>query len=87
MEYLIAPVTGWHYESPSIAAAFATWLVTLKIATMLAIAIPFTFHSFNGIRHLGWDTGRQFTNKTVIRTGWAVVGISTVSALYLAIMV
>jgi len=80
-------VTGWHLESASIAAAFATWPIALKVATKFAIAMPFTFHSFNGIRHLVWDTGRQFNNKAVIRTGWTVVGISTVSALYLATMV
>jgi succinate dehydrogenase (ubiquinone) cytochrome b560 subunit len=87
MAYLIAPLTGWHLESASMAAAFATWPVALKVATKFAVAMPFTFHGFNGIRHLVWDTGRQFTNKAVIRTGWTVVGISTVSALYLATMV
>jgi succinate dehydrogenase (ubiquinone) cytochrome b560 subunit len=87
MAYLIAPITGWHLESASMVAAFATWPVALKIATKFAIAMPFTFHSFNGIRHLVWDIGRQFTNKAVIRTGWTVVGVSTLSALYLATMV
>jgi len=31
--YLVAPVLGWHLESASMAAAFATWPVALKIAT------------------------------------------------------
>jgi succinate dehydrogenase (ubiquinone) cytochrome b560 subunit len=87
MAYLIAPITGWHLESASLAAAFATWPVALKIATKFTVAMPFTFHCFNGVRHLIWDTGRQITNKAVIRTGWTVVGISTASAIYLATMV
>jgi succinate dehydrogenase (ubiquinone) cytochrome b560 subunit len=69
------------------AAAFASWPGALKVATKFAVAMPFTFHSMNGVRHLIWDTGRQFSNKAVIRTGWTVVGLSTVSALYLATMV
>ena len=48
------------------------------------MALPFTFHSFNGIRHLVWDVGVGFANKTVMRTGWAVVGLSVASALGLA---
>jgi len=84
--YLVAPLFGWHLESATIAAAFGAWPVAAKVATKFAIAIPFTFHSFNGIRHLVWDTGAQFTNKQVIRTGWTVIGISTASALALATM-
>ena len=48
------------------------------------VALPFTFHSFNGIRHLVWDTGREFGNKQVQRTGWFVVGASVVGAGALA---
>lgn len=73
-------------DSASMAAAFASWPVFLQYATKFAVAFPFTFHSFNGIRHLVWDTGRQFKNKVVIRTGWTVVGLATVSALGLTFM-
>lgn len=82
--YLVAPLAGWHLESASIAAAFGAWPVIAKVATKFAIALPFTFHSFNGLRHLIWDTGKSFANATVIKTGWTVVGVSVVSALYLA---
>jgi len=51
-----------------------------------AIAMPFTFHSVNGLRHLTWDLGKQFTNQQVIRTGWAAVGLSVASAFALATM-
>jgi succinate dehydrogenase (ubiquinone) cytochrome b560 subunit len=84
--YLIAPLLGWHLESASIAAAFATWPVAAKVATKFAVAWPFTFHGFNGLRHLVWDIGKSFTNKVVIRTGWTVVGLSAASALALATM-
>lgn len=57
-----------------------------KVAAKFAVALPFTFHSFNGIRHFAWDAGKSFKNKVVIRTGWFVVGISVASALGLSIM-
>jgi len=63
------------------AAAFASWPVVAKVAAKSLLALPFTFHSINGIRHLVWDSGRSFANKTVIRSGWTVVGLSVVSAL------
>lgn len=50
----------------------------------MGLALPFTFHSFNGIRHLVWDTGAQMKNQQVVNTGWAVVGLTVVSALGLA---
>lgn len=84
--YLAAPLLGWDLSSASMAAAFATWPVALKVATKLLIALPFTFHGFNGIRHLAWDAGKLLTNKVVIRTGWTVVGLSVVSSLALATM-
>lgn len=75
--YLVAPLLGWHIESASMAAAFAAWPVALKFATKLFFALPFTFHSFNGLRHLTWDFAKQITNAQVARTGWTVVGLST----------
>jgi len=74
-------------DSTAIAAAFGSWPVIAKVLAKFTIAMPFTFHSFNGIRHLVWDMGKEFANKSVIRTGWIVVGLSTVSALYLALFV
>jgi succinate dehydrogenase (ubiquinone) cytochrome b560 subunit len=34
--------------------SFPTWV---KGSIKLLFAVPFTFHSFNGIRHLAWDMG------------------------------
>lgn len=82
--YLIAPTMGWHLESSVIAASFAAWPLALKVLTKMAIALPFTYHSFNGLRHLVWDTASMITNKQVQQTGWFVVGLSVVSSLALA---
>jgi succinate dehydrogenase (ubiquinone) cytochrome b560 subunit len=85
--YLAAPMLGIHMESAVLAASFAAWPVAAKVATKFFIALPFTFHSFNGLRHLAWDMAKQITNKQVQVTGWAVVGLSFVSAFYLAAFV
>ncbi|RDW61849.1 succinate dehydrogenase cytochrome b560 subunit [Aspergillus mulundensis] len=84
--YLAAPLFGWHLESASLAAAFAALPLAAQLSFKTFFALPFTYHSFNGLRHLMWDAGRGITNKQVIQTGWAVVGVSVVSALWLAFL-
>lgn len=85
--YLAAPAFGWHIDSASIAAAFGAWPIALKVLAKFTVALPFTYHCFNGVRHLVWDLGKTITNRNVIRTGWTVVGLSVPSALYLALFV
>lgn len=83
--YLAAPTLGWHLETPSMVAAVAAWPVYAKLSVKALAAFPFFFHSLNGLRHLSWDLGYGFKNITVIRTGWGVVGLTVVSALYYTI--
>jgi len=84
--YLVAPYLGWHLETAVLAAAFAKWPAILQFGTKLLVALPFTFHSFNGIRHLTWDTASMINNKQVNQTGWTVVGLTFASALLLAVL-
>jgi succinate dehydrogenase (ubiquinone) cytochrome b560 subunit len=85
--YLVAPLLGWHLESASVAAAFASLPLVVKLGVKAFFALPFTFHCLNGLRHLAWDAGLAFSNKQVIRTGWTVVGLSVVGALGLTFLV
>merc|ERR1712117_579166 len=55
-------------------------------AAKFAIAFPFTYHLFNGIRHLIWDTGRNFSIPAVYSTGWTMLGVSVVSAIALCLI-
>lgn len=84
--YLVAPLFGWHLESATLAASFASLPVIAKVGLKAFFAFPFAFHSWNGLRHLVWDTGSAITNQQVITTGWTVVGLSTVSALALTFL-
>ncbi|KAF2208333.1 hypothetical protein CERZMDRAFT_70869 [Cercospora zeae-maydis SCOH1-5] len=82
--YLAAPYLGWHVETAVLAASFAAWPVLLQVAAKFTVAWPFVFHSFNGLRHLVWDTASMITNNKVKQTGWFVVGLSTLASLALA---
>ncbi|KAI6717297.1 succinate dehydrogenase cytochrome b subunit [Diplocarpon mali] len=84
LAYLASPLLGWHLDSATLASTFGALPVAAKVGLKALAALPFTFHSWNGIRHLVWDTGRAFNNQTVIRSGWAVVGLTAASTLYLA---
>lgn len=84
--YLASPALGWHLESASMVAAFAALPVAAKILLKASMALPFTFHSMNGLRHLMWDLGRGLSNPAIIKSGWTVVGLSVASALALAFM-
>ena len=68
------------------AAAFGSLPVAAKVALKFGVALPFTFHAWNGIRHLVWDMGFEYGNKQVQRTGWTVVGLTFASAGVLAYM-
>lgn len=45
---------------------------------LLAVNFSLSFHLFNGIRHLVWDTGHWLTLEGVYRSGWLVVIASVV---------
>lgn len=82
--YLASPLLGWHLDSQHLADLFGGLGPVTKYLIKFTIAMPFAFHSYNGIRHLVWDSGREFANKSVIRTGWLVVGLTVVSSGVLA---
>ncbi|XP_011268318.2 succinate dehydrogenase cytochrome b560 subunit, mitochondrial [Camponotus floridanus] len=52
----------------------------------LLLALPATYHTFNGMRHLAWDFGKFLTIKEVYSTGYLVSALAVISALALAAM-
>ncbi|KAL2062921.1 hypothetical protein VTL71DRAFT_5993 [Oculimacula yallundae] len=84
LAYLASPLTGMHLDSATLAASFGALPVAAKFGLKFIAALPFTFHSFNGLRHLTWDTGKAFKNETVVKTAWACVAATFVSTAYLA---
>lgn len=43
---------------------------------LLGVNFSLSFHFFNGIRHLVWDTGRGFELKAVYASGWLALAAS-----------
>jgi len=67
--WLVALATG----PQAFAAAqgfIGSWLGKLLL---LGWTFSLFFHLANGIRHLFWDAGYGFENKTTTASGWAVV--------------
>jgi succinate dehydrogenase (ubiquinone) cytochrome b560 subunit len=56
------------------------------LASKTILAWPFTFHSFAGIRHLIWDTGRALSLPGVYRTGKAVIYGSLLATVVLVFL-
>jgi succinate dehydrogenase (ubiquinone) cytochrome b560 subunit len=83
--YLVAPALGLHLESAVVAASFAAWPLAAKVLVKTTLALPFTFHSINGLRHLTWDFGKAINNQTVKSTGLAASIAAVLSALYLGV--
>lgn len=70
-------------DSASLVSLFSALPVAAQVLLKALAAFPFTFHAWNGIRHLIWDSGREVNVKGVYRTGYAVLGLTAVSALAL----
>ncbi|KAF9557101.1 succinate dehydrogenase cytochrome b560 subunit [Agrocybe pediades] len=78
--YLIAPGT---LDSAHVIEFVAGLPDAVKYAGKAILAAPFAFHSLNGIRHLTWDLNKFTSVKGVYQTGYAVLGLSAVSTIYL----
>ncbi|KAJ3407046.1 hypothetical protein HDV05_005625 [Chytridiales sp. JEL 0842] len=81
MWYAVAP-----FSSAAVAASVASAPFILNFLGKLLITAPTAFHSVNGLRHLTWDTGRALELKGVYQTGYAVVGVSALLAIGLALI-
>jgi succinate dehydrogenase / fumarate reductase cytochrome b subunit len=55
-------------------------------AFALATAFALAYHFFNGIRHLLWDIGWGFELPRTYATGYAVVALSVLATLAIALL-
>ncbi|KAI1435915.1 succinate dehydrogenase cytochrome b subunit [Xylaria sp. CBS 124048] len=87
ISYLAAPLTGWHLESASLAAAATGIPFAVKAGLKLVLTWPFMFHLFNGVRHLVWDLGKGYERSVIHATNMGVWVGSLVSALGITLFV
>merc|ERR1719384_610895 len=70
-------------------AALAT-LQAMQIGAPIIFVVKFglawavAYHTLNGLRHLAWDLGYGFKMPELYKTGYTVLGLSTVLALLFA---
>ncbi|KAI2629219.1 succinate dehydrogenase cytochrome b560 subunit [Hypomontagnella submonticulosa] len=81
LAYLVAPLTGWHIESATLAEAAASLPPVVKTGLKMVVAWPFFFHFSNGIRHLVWDFALGFKKQVINQTSYVVLGASVVGTL------
>ncbi|KAI0201201.1 succinate dehydrogenase cytochrome b subunit [Astrocystis sublimbata] len=81
LSYLAAPLTGWHLESTTLAAAAAGLPFAAKAGLKFFVTWPFMFHLLNGSRHLHWDFAKGFSKPTIKTGNMAILVGSLVSAL------
>lgn len=67
------------------AAAFAPIAALLNSllgqVVMFGFAWSLFFHTFNGLRHFYWDSGRGLAPKTAALTSWFIFAASAVAAI------
>jgi succinate dehydrogenase (ubiquinone) cytochrome b560 subunit len=52
LAYVAAPVFGLTVDTASIISSVAAAPVAVKVIAKTTVALPFVFHSLNGVRHL-----------------------------------
>ncbi|KAJ5707577.1 hypothetical protein N7488_007378 [Penicillium malachiteum] len=83
--YLFAPTLGLHLDSATIVEAFGSLPIAVKTAIKFGLSVPFTYHAFNGVKHLVWDSGRFLGKQQSGRATWIVLICSTSASLGLAL--
>jgi len=80
LAYLVAPGT---FDSAHVIETVASLPEYVKTTAKVVLAAPFAFHGWNGVRHLTWDLGKFVTVKGAYGTGYAVLGATALSTVYL----
>ncbi|KAJ5538667.1 succinate dehydrogenase cytochrome b560 subunit [Penicillium frequentans] len=83
--YLLSPNLGIHLDSTTMVDAFGALPTAVKIGVKFGTTMPFTYHAFNGMKQLVWDTGRLLGKKQNGRASWAVLVCSISASLGLAL--
>ncbi|KAG0147746.1 hypothetical protein CROQUDRAFT_61369 [Cronartium quercuum f. sp. fusiforme G11] len=86
LSYLTLPAVGIPMDSDAIVQLATSAPEWSKVTTKGLLALPFTYHTFNGCRHLAWDLGYFMELKSSYTAGYAVLGATAVSTVGLALM-
>ncbi|GAA5976539.1 hypothetical protein JCM10908_005536 [Rhodotorula pacifica] len=79
LSHVMAPAFGATIDSAALVDAFASLPGWFATSLKAAVAAAGSFHTFNGLRHLAWDTGYFLDLKTSYMAGYAVLGATALS--------
>jgi len=85
ISYIAAPAFGAAFDSASIVSLVQTLPEWAKVTGKVILAAPFTYHSINGLRHLGWDMGKLLTVRSAWRSGYTVIAATAISTIALVL--
>lgn len=84
MLWWIAAVAGGPQSYQNVVAFFDHWFGTLVLAACL---LSLSYHLFNGVRHLIWDSGRALDLRSAYTGGWLVlIATAVLTAILLGIL-
>lgn len=84
MLWWIAAVAGGPQSYRTVVAFFDHWFGTLILAACL---LSLSYHLFNGIRHLIWDSGRALDLRSAYTGGWLVlIATALLTAILLGVL-
>ncbi|KAK0459767.1 SDHC, cytochrome b subunit of succinate dehydrogenase [Desarmillaria tabescens] len=84
LAYLVAPGT---FDSTHIVEFVGGLPDVVKYVGKTILAAPFAYHSWNGVRHLVWDSTTKFLSvESVYNTGYAMLGLAGLSTIVLVFM-
>ncbi|KAH9811216.1 hypothetical protein DFH28DRAFT_901236, partial [Melampsora americana] len=86
LSYMGLPAVGIPMDSETLVQLAASAPEWSKVSAKALVALPFTFHTFNGCRHLAWDMGYFMELKSSYTAGYAVMGATAVSTVGLALI-
>ncbi|PWN40261.1 cytochrome b560 subunit of succinate dehydrogenase [Ceraceosorus guamensis] len=81
--YLALPYLGFLDTSlvPSTLGFIAGLPFWFKMTTKSILAVPFVYHTINGVRHLIWDSGRLLSNSSMDTSGYTVLALTGVTTV------
>lgn len=62
LSYLILPAVGMPFDGAQLVDLVHSLPEWAKYTGKVLLAAPFAFHSWNGVRHLLWDSGKCTRN-------------------------
>jgi succinate dehydrogenase (ubiquinone) cytochrome b560 subunit len=79
--YAVAP-----FASTAVVSSVAAIPGVLLFSGKFLLSASYSYHFWNGIRHLLWDVRYGLSLKSVYATGYAVSGATLLSSLWLALL-